>query len=243
GVDRLTSRQFSDGTTPLRYDFTYTARNQVATLIRYSDLSGTTKVGETDYTYDAAMRVTNILHKDGSNSALANYTYTYDLADRVTVQTENGTPKTYQYDNTDQLTQDSTATYTYDANGNRTMTGYATGANNQLLSDGTWTYTYDSEGNRTTATAFSTGEKLTYSFDNQNRLLTAKDQDSGGTLLSLATYVYDVFGNLIENDVWTQASGTTTVTRFAYLDMHAWADLDGSSALVTRRLWDDAGHV
>ncbi len=33
--------------------------------------------------------------------------------------------------------------YSYDANGNRTMTGYATGDNNQLLDDGTYSYTYD----------------------------------------------------------------------------------------------------
>ena len=32
--------------------------------------------------------------------------------------------------------------FTFDAAGNRTMTGYAVGDNNQTLSDGTYSYTY-----------------------------------------------------------------------------------------------------
>jgi hypothetical protein len=48
------------------------------------------------------------------------------------------------------------------------------------------------------------------------RPLTQKRQTDGGTLLTQATYVYDVGGNRLEKDVWTQASGTTTVSRFAY---------------------------
>ena len=43
--------------------------------------------------------------------------------------------------------QDLVTGKTYDANGNRTMSGYVTGAANQITSDGTWTYTYDNEGN------------------------------------------------------------------------------------------------
>ena len=40
--------------------------------------------------------------------------------------------------------------FSYDANGNRTMTGYSTGTGNRLLSDGTYNYTYDDEGNTLT---------------------------------------------------------------------------------------------
>src|SRR5262249_7789020 len=59
----------------------------------------------------------------------------------------------------------------------------------------------------------------------------------GGTLLMQATYVYDAMGDRLEKDVWTSSSGTTTASRFAYLDQNAWADLDGSSTLQTRRLY------
>src|SRR4051794_40764053 len=69
-----------------------------------------------------------------------------------------------------------TASYTYDANGNSTIAGYATSPNNQLLSDGTWTYTYDAEGNQTQKLNLGTGEKWTYSWDNLNRMVGIKDE-------------------------------------------------------------------
>ena len=49
-------------------------------------------------------------------------------------------PTSYSYDATDELTNDSVVTYSYDLNGNRTMTGYTTGLANELASDGTWDY-------------------------------------------------------------------------------------------------------
>ena len=46
---------------------------------------------------------------------------------------------TYSYDAASQLLTDSSGTnYSYDANGNRTMAGYATGTNNQMTNDGTF---------------------------------------------------------------------------------------------------------
>jgi hypothetical protein len=52
-----------------------------------------------------------------------------------------------RYDNTDQVTgatynYQSNEAYTYDANGNRTNTGYSTGTGNRLNSDGTYNYQY-----------------------------------------------------------------------------------------------------
>jgi YD repeat-containing protein len=114
-ANNLTSRQFGgSGQTPLRVDLAYTARNQIATMARYSDLAGTQTVGYAAYNYDNAARLTNIQHK-------------------------------------------------------------------------TWTYGYD----------------------NLNHMVWAKDSATdGGTVTTLATYVYDAFGNRIERDVWTQSSGT-----------------------------------
>src|SRR5262249_36102601 len=66
-ANRLTSRQLGGtGQTPLRVDFSYTARDQVSVVTRYSDLAGTQKVGESGYTYDGVGRLTNLPHKDGS---------------------------------------------------------------------------------------------------------------------------------------------------------------------------------
>jgi hypothetical protein len=52
----------------LRFDTAYTARNQVASLTRYSNLAGTTQVGLSSFTYDAAERLTLLKHVNGSSS-------------------------------------------------------------------------------------------------------------------------------------------------------------------------------
>src|SRR5262249_56700287 len=106
-ANRLTRRDFGgSGQTPLRVDFTYTNRDQLGTVTRYSDLAGTTKVGDSSYTYDAAGRLTNLVHKDGSGTVLSSYTYGYDLAGRVTTETLGGSTTTYSYDATNELTND-----------------------------------------------------------------------------------------------------------------------------------------
>ena len=90
---RLTKREFGgSGQTPLRVDFTDTARGQLDTITSYSDLAGATKVGSTTFTYDAGQRITRLEHRNGSGSLLANYTYTYDAASRLFTQTERLSP-------------------------------------------------------------------------------------------------------------------------------------------------------
>jgi RHS repeat-associated protein len=243
-ANQLTSKQFSNaGATPLRFDLTYTARNQVATLNRYSDLNGNTKVGESDYTYDAVARVQNIQHKNGSSTVLANYTYTYDLASRVTAEKLNGTATSYSYDNTNQVTNDGTNAYSYDANGNRTMTGYTTGSGNQLTNDGVYTYTYDKEANLIKKSKGASAETWTFGYDNRNQLISVEERSTdGGTLLLKATYTYDVYNRRVQEDKWLTGSGTTTV-RLAYdSDGTVLADLDGSNSLQTR-YWYRPGAV
>jgi RHS repeat-associated protein len=249
-ANRLTTREFGgSGQTPLRINMSYTVRNQLATETRYSDLAGTQTVGYSTLTYDAESRLINLDHQNGSGTNLANYTYGYDLADRLTTETLNGgTPITYSYDKTSQLINDSRTAYTYDLNGNRTMTGYQTGGNNELTNDGTWTYAYDKEGNQISKTKTATAEVWSFGYDNLNHMISAIDKNSSGTTLTYATYLYDVFGNRIEKDVW-QTGGSTTTTRFACdhpVDRsglggggNIWADLNGSNGLVTRYILGD----
>jgi YD repeat-containing protein len=88
-ANRLTSRKFGGTSqTPLRIDLTYTARNQIATETRYSDLAGSTVVGSSTFTYDALGRETNLQHYN-SSAIMANYTYTFDLASRLTSEQDN----------------------------------------------------------------------------------------------------------------------------------------------------------
>src|SRR5262249_17219010 len=142
-------------------------------------------------------------HKDGSNNLLANYTYTYDLASRVTTEKLNGTTQTFTYDSANQLTNDGTNSFSFDLNGNRNSSGYTTGTGNQTTNDGTWTYTYDAEGNLIKKSKGTNAETWVYTYDNENHMLTAKDAATdGGAATTLATYSYDVLGNRLEKDTW-----------------------------------------
>ena len=114
-----------------------------------------------------------------------------------------------------------------------------TGTANELTADGTWNYSYDNEGNLIKKTKVASGETWTYTYDNLNRLDQAQDRATdGGTIIQTVSYIYDVLGNRIEEDV--TAGITTTVTRFAYDGSDAWADLDASNFVTTRRLYLDA---
>ncbi len=257
-VHALTQRAFGGvSQIPLRVDENYNARNQVTTLTRYSDLAGTTKVGEQLTSYDSAGRTTTINQRDGSGTSLINLTYTYDSVGRVSTQVRNGSTTTYLYDATNQLTDDGVVSYSYDANGNRTMAGYQTGPGNQLTNDGVNTYTYDNEGNLSKKSKGVADETWTFSYDQRNQLIGVDERATdGGTLLMRATYTYDVFGNRVQKDVWD--GSTTTTTRYgvdgwkhpvdgfnqAYPlkgleNFDVWAELDGSNALVMRRLFGD----
>src|SRR5262249_27465075 len=219
-LGRLTSRKFSNGTTNLRIDPGWTNRDQLASLKRYTDLAGANLVGMSSYTYDGAMRVSNITHTYANNNVLASYAYGYDQASRLTSETVNGSQTTYGYDNTDQLTTvNGTTTYSYDLNGNRTMTGYQTGLGNELKNDGTFTYSYDNEGNLTQKSKGSGLETWYYGYDSLNRMTSVRKTSDGTTNKVTATYTYDVFGNRLEEDKWVKpgsGNGVVTVTRYAY---------------------------
>src|SRR5262249_9336816 len=240
--NRLTSRQFGGtGQTPLRIDLTWTANDRLATLTRYKNLAGTQLVGTTINTFDDAGNLTQIQHKDGSNANISTWAYSYDAANRLTSESLNGgTATNYGYDNADQLTSAGASSYSFDPNGNRTMSGYQTGTNNRLVSDGTWNYTYDAEGNVTKKVRISDGQTWTYTWNLSNKLLQAEQRvTDGGTLIQRVTFQYDVFGNRVEKQVYTQSTGQAVTQRFAYDGANLWADLDGSNNLVMRRLYLD----
>ncbi len=237
-LNRMTSLQLGGtGQTPLREDFTYTARDQVDIQTRYSDLAGLNKIGSSTFTYDSVGRLTNLQHVDGSGNNIANYVIAFDLASRITSETLNaGTPTNYSYDVTNQLTDDSTVSYSYDLNGNRTMPGYTTGPANEITSDGIWNYFHDKNGNVIGKSNIGTGATLAYSYDNCYRLTSATQTTSAGLQMQ-ASYVYNALGQRIEKDV-TQ-NGSTTTTRFAYDRGEIWADLDATDGLQTRYVRGD----
>jgi RHS repeat-associated protein len=244
---QLSQQTAGNGVSAMRFDYAYDARGMTTNLTRYSDLAGNNVVGTTAYLYDAAGNETNLKSTSGTGSVLANYTYTYDAANRLASKVENGATTSYSYDADNQLTQDGSSTYSYNATGNRTDPGYSTGTGNRLSTDGTWTYTYDANGNEIAKSQGMMGALWSYTYDNRNELVTATYSTNGGmTISQRLTYVYDALGNQIERDAWN--GSTTTTTRYG-LDGYdpakptpignenydTWVELDGSNNVVTRR--------
>jgi RHS repeat-associated protein len=176
-----------------RVEMTYNAVNQLTGLSRYN---GVNLVADSNFVYDTNQRLIQLSHLKGGSS-IASYNYSYDAADKLarTVSSVDGTSD-FTYDATNQLTGADNTTqpdeaYSYDANGNRTIAGYVTGANNQLLSDGTYSYTYDSEGNRTKRTEIATGKVTEYVWDYRNRLSEVVFKDVSGVVTKTIEYTYD----------------------------------------------------
>jgi RHS repeat-associated protein len=253
--NRLQTREFAGiSTTAERIDLTYKDNGWLDTEKRYSDVSGTTKVGATTMLYDAVGRVTGINHYNGTGTALLSYVYNWDSASRLTSEVDNGTPLTFTYDNANQETADGLHTYTYDSTGNRNNGSWTVGTGNQLTNDGTWAYSYDNEGNLTKKTKGASAETWTYGYDNKNELVWAEDRATdGGTLLSRVDYKYDPCCNRLQKAVDSNGDGVVDTTQRFALDgwnpakagstgtagWDVWADLDGNSSLTTRYLRGD----
>jgi YD repeat-containing protein len=152
-LGRLATRMLGTSLASIQIEYAYTDRSQVKSITRRA---GGSLVGTARYGHDALGRLTSITNANTSSATISQYGYAYDNLNRVTTHTYdsaigtytyNGV-KTYTYDHTSQVIGDTGSAYSYDAQGNRTMPGYATGAANRLTNDGVFTYVYDAEGNR-----------------------------------------------------------------------------------------------
>jgi len=172
------------------------------------------------YTYDA---VGNLV---SAGDAQANVNFNHDaLNRRTTVQRGNGVVTSQNYDALSRVLtiNHSNASgvidhqaYEYDKTGNRTALASTVGESystqaasatydeaNRLLTRGNFTYTYDENGNRIS----KTGPQGTtnYTWDSRNRLTIITEPDSTTT-----RFVYDVFNNLISQEVSGSSSNHET---------------------------------
>ena len=204
-----------------RVDFAYNGVGQYTSVTRFADLAGTQLVATSSYGYDGAGRITSLAHAKGATS-FNSYTWSYDALSRPTQQTSNDGTDTYTYDASSQVTgathtSQANESLTYDANGNRTVSGYSTGTNNRLNSDGVYNDQYDAEGNRTRRTEIATGKYELYAWDNHNRLTSVASYTSAGVLTKQVAYTYDVFDRRIGRQVDADGNGTyDTTQRFVY---------------------------
>ena len=239
GMNRLSSRELSGtGITPLKAIWDYDAAGNISKLTRQTN--GVT-VGTTDTSHDILHRTTEIHHKNAIGTTLGKYEYTsYDAGDRLLSQTIDGVVTNYNYDKTNQLTQDGSTSYTYDANGNRTQGSYTVGPNNQIITDGTWTYSYD---NASQTSSKSDGlTTWTYNYDHNGQMVAA------GNGTDTVEYTYDVFGNRIQR--FHDNGMSVDVERFAFdggdtakpravgnEQFDTYADLDASNNVTMRRMY------
>jgi RHS repeat-associated protein len=192
----------------------------------------------TTLTYDNADRLTNIKHKYRTSTTLANYAYSFDAANQLTSYTGPDGTLNYSYDATGQLTGVTgahTESYSFDLNGNRTMSGYVTTTGNRLQTDGTYNYTYDQEANMLTKTRISDGQSWNFTWDYRNRLTDVVVKNAAGTVLSSQHNTYDVFNRRI--GVSTTINGVTTQMWTVYDGANTYADFDGSGNLTNRYLY------
>jgi RHS repeat-associated protein len=199
-------------------------------------------VAESNYTFDAAGRLTDIVHEQNA-AILAEFNLEYDPGDRITQFTTPDGVSNFTYDDTDQLVDadhsyQDRENFTYDDNGNRTNTGYVTGDNNQLLSDGKFNYEYDGEGNRVKRTEIATGEVTEYQWDHRNRLVAAVTKSSNGDVIANSEYTYDVNNNRIAKSVDADGAGAgeAVVERYVLDGDHIALTFDGEANQTERFL-------
>lgn len=142
-----------------RFDYATRPENLIDQIVETSGATLTTW----DYDYDAADRLT------AATSATARYSYTYDSAGNITgIQLPSG-GKSLSYNNINQLTQVSGATYRHDANGN-------------LIEDDQRTYQWDAE-NRLVSIGYKANstQKTDFRYDGLGRRIAIIDKSAANT--------------------------------------------------------------
>lgn len=167
----------------------------------------------TTYAYDAAGRMEDIQHRDGSGRLISQFHYTLDAngnREQMRVSRPNPADPTQ--------TVVGNYNYAYDSRDQLVMASYPDG--------GVVTYTYDGVGNRLAMTTDpdgdgpATAETLTYYYGAENRLDFIID-DSGN---AVELFQYDEGGNLVQR----LANDTTTIYEWDYRNLLVAVD-DGST--------------
>ena len=151
----------------------------------------------------------------------------------MTSETDNGVTTTYSYDATGQLLEADSTSYSYDANGNSTVSGNVIGTDNELQSTSTATLSYDAEGNLIGMTSAADGSSWTYSYNNANQMTSAVQKSVTETVLQTVSYTYDAIGESIERDS-TSGSTTTVEKFSYDADGTLYAVLNSCDVVQTR---------
>jgi RHS repeat-associated protein len=235
-------------------NYAFDALNRVTQITQQSQTGGNAVAAKRiDLAYDKAGRLTDMKY-DGGGITTIDYDVRYNehLLDYVTITAASAVTIDFGYDTVDQVNSlDYTGTgmpadvnYSYDDAGNRTNTGYSTGAMNRLASDGVYNYQYDARGNRTLRTKISDNTKTEYAWDHRNRLTGVKFKSAGGTVTKEVQYSYDAFNRLVRRRLDADGAGAGGFTDTFWVYDGEEAILEFASGAATapshRYLWGPA---
>jgi RHS repeat-associated protein len=173
-----------NGTVNSEFNYTYDALGRVQTV---TSLDGTTTYG-----YDANSQLTSVTLPDGQS-----ITYGYDAMGNRTTVTQNRMTTSYTTNNLNQYTAVGGANYSYDKDGNLTMTTgpggnttYTYDVQNRLLAvqtpTDTWAYSYDALGNLIAST--HNGQTTQYLVDPSGLGNVIGEYDGNGKLIANYTH-------------------------------------------------------
>ncbi len=252
----LESLTITAGTATSTHGYTYNPLDQINKLTRNSvdlakfvydeqgNISSITYTNGTytSFEYDDANRLKALKNYSSTGSLEEKYEYSYDANNNIISVVTNSGTITYQYDELNQLTQETlldgtTIAYEYDAVGNRTKkivtvggipttTNYSYNDGNELISVDGQANTYDANGNLT-----NNGNK-TFIYDEENRLIEVKDASNQ----TIATYTYDHEG---KRSSITTTSGTTY---FHYSGDKVIYETDASNNITAEYTYDPLGN-
>jgi len=194
--------------------------NSLAEVANYSAVFNTTNLYNVNYTRDNLGRITTKAETIGG--VTTTFTYDYDLAGRLKEVKQNGV---------------TTATYTYDSNGNR-LSGPGLSSpptyddQDRLLQYGGMTYTYTPNGELLTKTTGA--QTLTYTYDELGNLVNV-------TGLGVGPIEYVIDGQ--NRRIGKKVNGTL-VQGFLYQDqLKPIAELNSSGAIISRFVYGTGINV
>lgn len=194
--------------------------NNLAEVTTYNAAFNTTSLYNVTYARDGIGRITT--KTETINGVTTTFTYAYDLAGRLIEVKQNGA---------------TTASYTYDSNGNRlagpgAATVYTYDAQDRLLTAGSSTYTYTANGEL--LTKVTGGQTTTYNYDELGNLISASFP--GGTQIE---YVIDGQNRRIGKKV----NGVLQQGFLYQSQLRPIAEIDGSGATVSRFVYGTGINV
>ena len=180
----------------------------------------------TTYNYDGMSRLSRLKHQS-QTATLTDNNFTYNTANQINQIAELTQTKNFGYDTIDRLTSMNNGTaneiYAFDGVGNRTTSQrsstYGYQPFNKLTSTQTATYAYNANGNMLSK-ADTTGFWI-YSWDYENRMVTARKQNK------IVRYQYDALGRR----VLRMGKNIGSTAKYTYDGLDVILD-DGSEGIV-----------